>query len=318
MSPEDPGGSDIEEVMDSLELTSVEELVRRHTPELIPESDPAIRVLVPVAFVLLTGTIALTLLSAIGMQSPWPLVLAAFAGVAGGGGMAWTMRRDHQEQVRRFSQDLKDSPWRFYEAVAQKFAAEVERQRARTVGPHSEWGRARQSLESAAQEADRSVAYWTQRLASEPDSDIARTQLAAATRLRDKFQTALSGLDQRARLLISFFNDCEARVAVLQSTKRDYEEIRKLEALADQSDEVVARAAETLHSIGSSFVSEALRVGNALGGLERIGLANLAGAVSVDQLEALADRIVESAERDRTELERVAGSIGSVSATEYR
>jgi hypothetical protein len=297
------------EDMDSLELTSVEDLVRRHTPELIPASEPEIRFFVPVAFFLLTGTIALTLLSAMGFQPPLPLMFAGITGVAGGGGMAWMMRRDQQAQVRRFASDLKDSPWKFYEAVALKFAAEVERQRARTIGPSSEWGRARLSLESAAQEADRSVAYWTQRLAKERGSDIAQTQLAAATRLRDKFHTALSGLDERARLLVSFFNDCEARVAVLQSTKRDYEEIRKLEALADQSDELVTHAEETLVSIGASFVSEALKVGNALGGLERIGLANLAGEVSVDHLEALADRIVESAERDRSALERVAGSI---------
>lgn len=297
------------EDLDSLELTSVEDLVRRHTPELIPDSDPVIRVFIPVAFFLLAATVTVTLVSAIGIQSPLALMLAGIAGGAGGGGIGWHMRRDHQAQLRRFSSDLKDSPWKFYEAVALKFAAEVERQRARTIGPTSEWGRARLSLESAAQEADRSVAYWTQRLAKERDSDIAQTQLAAATRLRDKFHTALSGLDQRARLLVGFFNDCEARVAVLQNTKRDYEEIRKLEALADQSDEVVTHAEETLVSIGASFVSEALRVGNALGGLERIGLANLAGEVSVDQLEALADRIVESAERDRSALERVAGSI---------
>ena len=144
---------------------------------------------------------------------------------------------------------------------------------------------------------------------TEPGNDIAQTQLTAATHLRDKFTTALSGLDQRARLLVSFFNDCEARIAVLQSTKRDFEEIRKLDRLADGSDEIVTNAQETLISIGNSFVSEALRVANALGGLERAGLVNLAGGVSVDQLETLADRIVESAERDRTALEQVARTI---------
>ena len=296
--------------MDSLEPTSVEDLVRLHTPDLIPQSDPAIRLFVPVAFFLLTGTIVVTTLAAIGGQAAtMALSLAGIAGVLGGGGIGWLMHRDHQAQLRRFSSDLKDSPWKFYEAVALKFAAEVERQRARTIGPSSEWGRARLSLEGAAQEADRSVAYWTQRLSTEPGSDIANTQLAAATKLRDKFHTALSGLDQRARLLVTFFNDCEARVAVLQSTKRDYEEIRKLEALADRSDDVVTHAEETLVSIGAGFVSEAIRVGNALGGLERMGLVNLAGEVPVDQIEALADRILESDERDRSALERVAGSI---------
>jgi hypothetical protein len=294
--------------MESLELTTVEDLIRRHTPELIPQSDPDLRVIVPAAFFILTGALALPVLAAFGIQAPAvALTAASIAGLAGGGGISWLMRREHRDQERRFARNLKDSPWIFYEAVALKFAAEVERQRARTIGPESEWGRARQSLESAAHEADRSVAYWTQRLSTEPD--IARTQLEAATRLQAKFTTALSGLDQRARLLVSFFNDCEARVAVLRSTKRDFEEIRKLEALAERSDEVVTHAEGTLASIGASFVSEALRVANALGGLERIGLANLAGEVPVDQLEALADRILESADRDRSALERVTGSI---------
>jgi hypothetical protein len=291
--------------MESLEPTTVEDLVRRHAPDLIPQSDRGIRLFVQFAGFMLIATISVTTLGAIGAHpSGWgPIVL----GLAGALGIGWAMRREHEAKVRLFSKQLQESPWIFYEAVASKFAAEVEVQRARTIGPDSEWGRARLSLESAAQEAERSVAYWTQRLSS--DREIATTQLAAATRLRDKFHAALLGLDQRAHLLVTFFNECEARVAVLHGTKRDYEEIRKLEALAARSDDVVTHAEATLTSIGASFVSEALRVGKALGGLERIGLTQLAGEVPVDQIEALADRIVESAAKDRNALERMAGSI---------
>ena len=241
--------------MDSLEPTTVEDLVRRHAPQLIPRSDPGIRVAVQGVFFLLTATVTVAVLGAIGIHAPAvALTLAGISGVAAAGGIGWQMRRDHQAQVDRFSSALENAPWTLYEAVALKFVAEIERQRARTIGPESEWGRARLTLESAAQEADRSVAYWTQRLAFEPDG-IAREQLKAANRLRDKFRTALSGLDQRARLLVAFFNDCEARIAVLQNTKRDYEEITKLEALTDRSDEVVSNAEATLASIGAGFVS---------------------------------------------------------------
>lgn len=290
--------------MESLEPTTVEELVRRHTPDLVPHTGPGISFLVIMSYIV-TWTLAVTMFAAAGVSNPWSITLASVAGLPAAVGAGWIARR----QVRRFAKQLKESPWLFYDAVAARFAGEVERQRARAIGPESEWGRARLSLEGAAQEADRSVAYWTQRLAKEPGSDIATTQLAAARRLRDKFHSALSGLDERARVLVTFFNDCEARVAVLQSTKRDYEEIRKLEGLADRSDDVVSHAEATLASIGASFVSEALRVANALGGLERIGLAHLAGEVPLDQIESLADRIVESTERDRTALERVADSI---------
>ena len=300
--------------MDSIDLTNAEELVRRHTPELVPRADPANRSIARITIGLLTAVgavpVVLLTLAAVGMQSlPLSLLLTSIAAVAGAVVGDRRYLHEHEEQLRLFSKQLKESPWKFYEAIALKFAAEIERQRARTIGPDTEWGRARLRLESAGQEADRSVAYWTQRLAMEPGNEIARTQLTAATQLRAKFYMALTGLDQRARLLVAFFNDCEARVAVLQSAKRDFEEIRKLDRLADGSDEIVTHAEETLASIGTGFVSEALRVGNALGGLERVGLVNLAGVVSVDHLEALADRIVESADRDRTTLERVTRSI---------
>ena len=299
--------------MDSLEPTSAEDLVRLHTPELIPQADEEAWIIAQFATFLLAATsafpILLYALGRIGIhEAGLTVMLAGIAGVAAAAGIGRYFRRDYQNQLRRFSTEVRDSPWKVYEAVALKFAREIERQRARTIGPNSEWGQARLRLESAAQEADRSVAYWIQRLSTELGNDIAKTQLAAATQLRDKFLAALSGLDQRARLLVSFFNDCEARIAVLHSTKRDFEEIRKLDLLAGRSDEIVTHAQETLASIGTSFVSEALRVANALGGLERIGLVNLAGQVSVDQLEILAERIVESAERDRTALEHVTRS----------
>jgi hypothetical protein len=299
--------------MDSLELTTVEDLVRQHTPELIPQPEEH-QFLVQFAVFMLVATVAFPMiflgLSTIAVTAPVAaLIPASIAGAAGAISVRWFSRRDYQAQLQRFSNDLKDSPWKFYEAVALKFAAEIERQRARTLGPDTEWGRARLRLERATQEADRSVAYWTQRLSTEPSSDIAQTQLKAATRLRDKFNTALSDLDQRARTLVAFFNDCEARMAVLQNTKRDFEEIRKLDRLADGSDEIVTDARETLASIGTTFISEALRVGNALGGLERIGLVSLAGAVSVDHLETLADRILESSDRDRAALEQVTRAI---------
>jgi hypothetical protein len=301
-------------VMELLEPTTAEELVRQFTPELIPQPEIEFRIISQIGSFMLCATAAFPLFfyafTTLGIQTQlWPIILSSITGVGGAVSVTRWSRRDYEEQLRHFSKELRDSPWKFYEAVARKFESEIQRQRARTIGPDSEWGRARLRLESAAQEAERSVAYWTQRLSLEPNNDIAQTQITAATQLRDKFRSALSGLDERARLLVSFFNDCEARVAVLQSTKRDYDEIRKLDRLADGSDEIVIRAQETLASISTSFVSEALRVASALGGLERVGLINLAGEATVDQIETLADRIAESAERDRTALEQLPRSV---------
>jgi hypothetical protein len=296
--------------MNAIDLSTVEALVRQHAPDIVPETNPSSRVFAQVAVGLFTCLFTTLGLAAAGMDDARAIFfLTSIAGIGSGLGAGWFVRRANDKDQRRFSNQLKDSPWLFYDAVSAKFSSEIERQRSRTIGPNSEWGRARLSLESAAQDAERSVAYWTKRLSSERDHALAQTQLATATRLRDKFYSALAGLDQRARLLVTFFNECEARIAVLQSTKRDYEEVRKLDVLADRSDEIVTHAEDTLASIGASFVAEALRVGNALGGLERAGLVNLAAAVPVEHLEALADRIVESSRRDQTALESVTTGI---------
>jgi hypothetical protein len=212
--------------MGSLELTTGEELIRQHAPELIPQLDPEMRVAVQF------GTLSLT-----GMLTFWAVQLAHLSlaplltlGLTSAAAVTATifadrkLRRSHQHTVTQFFDDLKNSPWKFYETVAAKFAAEIERQRARTLGPDSEWGRARRPLENASQETDRSVAYWTQRLAMDPANQLAQQHLTTALQLRDKFREALTELDTRSQVLVTFFNECEARLAVLQYSRRDLEE----------------------------------------------------------------------------------------------
>jgi hypothetical protein len=290
--------------MELLEPTTVEDLVSVHAPELIPRRDPVVRGVMMVLVFALSATIGIPISTALSLPAGAAALLAAFTGAVAAAGVDWSMRRDHHAAMARFQERMRDSPWLIYDAVASKFLGEIDHQRARTIGPESEWGQARSKLEGAAHEASRSVAYWHQRTSVQPD-EFSRDHLAAAARLEAKFKAALSGLDQRAETLVAFFNECEARVAVLQSTKRDFEEIKKLERLSDSSEELVANAENTLVAIASNFASEALRVGTALGGLERVGLTSLAGEASIDHLEAFADRVVEGAARDREALERV-------------
>lgn len=68
---------------------------------------------------------------------------------------------------------------------------------------------------------------------------------------------------------------------------------------------IVTDARRTLGAIGSTFLSEAIRVGNALGGIERVGLLNMADGISVDRIETLADRILESSQREQEMLDRL-------------
>jgi hypothetical protein len=296
--------------VDSEELVSVEDLVVQYAPELIPPLKRQLRVDAYItAFVLAAFGTYVSIFAVIegsgGVAGPW--ILALTGGWLGLGGLLAErfVQHRYRKDYARFQRDLQQSPWKVYDLVASKFAEEIERQRARTLGPQSEWGRARQPLEHAAQEAARSVAYWQQRAAMEPDNVLPREQLQTAEQLRGKFDKALTELDARAHVLVSFFNQCEAKVAVLQYAKRDYDESRKLGALSARADEVVAHANETLARIGTGFLQEAIRVGTALGGLERVGILSQAANTPVDQIESLADRILESSFQERATLERL-------------
>jgi hypothetical protein len=291
--------------MEELELTTTEGLVRRYASELIPHKNDA-RLATHTVAVLGSVTLALSLLSVLELVGPRIMLLVMSAFVVPGALLAELFaRRRYQTELRQFYDDLRASPWRLYEAVATKFGHEIERQRARTLGPDSDWGQARRPLEAAARETARSVAYWEQRCTMDPGNDVARQQRETALRLRDKFQQALAQLDARAQVLVTFFDECEARLAVLQFAKRDYEEVTRLGALSERADDIVAEARATLSGIGRSFLSEAIRVGNALGGIERVGLLGLADSVSVDRIETLADRILESSLHERDMLERL-------------
>ncbi|MEX2285158.1 MAG: hypothetical protein WEE89_21910 [Gemmatimonadota bacterium] len=300
--------------MDAEDVTTAEELVRRYAPELIPELKREIRIDAHVTAFVLSAMVSywvLALVVGTGGDLSQPLTFILPAGITAAGAYIAerAVRRRHQSKSTAFSRELSDSPWRIYGIVASKFALEIERQRARTLGPESEWGCARRPLENAAQEADRSVAYWQQRAAMDSSNPLARQQHETAEALRRKFQGALAELDARAQVLLSFFNECEARVAVLQYAKRDVEETRKLGSLSERADDIVAIAGITLAGIGTAFLTEAIRVGNALGGLERVGILNAAETVPVDQIELLADRILESSVRERSALERLAKEV---------
>src|SRR5262245_33728593 len=158
------------------ELTSVDDLVREYAVELTPRINEEQRLLAYSSTFTAAFLAALVVLLLIGPGlAPMftLLVAAAFAG-AGIGAGEWIVRRNHRGARRRLVSTLTDNPTSFYNAVMQKFALEIERQRANTLGSNSKWGRAREPLARAAQEAARSVAYWKQRLATDPGNQVAQ------------------------------------------------------------------------------------------------------------------------------------------------
>jgi hypothetical protein len=192
----------------------------------------------------------------------------------------------------------------------------------------------------AKDEANRAVAYWTQRVAEESapwggaaapepaanpesaakpesaanpglvaDPGFAQSQLALARGLEDKFGRATAEIDARAEALRAFFNRCEVKLGTLESRRRDHEESERLARLSSEADVEIARARNSLEMIGHEFLNEALAVASAIGGLQRLQLLDAAGRVGIDQLETVADRIVEASASDREAIDELERSL---------
>ena len=187
--------------------------------------------------------------------------------------------------------------------AAREFRLQIGKHRARTLGEDSEWGMARTALAGAADEAQRSVAYWEARVRQEPDNQLAAGQSRTASDLDGKLRSALAKLDARADTLLRFYNDCDARLSLMDRYNQDMEETRRLEELSGRTDVVIAGADDTLLAIGEQFVREAQAVGRALGGLARVQIKSLAGDAPLDNIEYLADRIIESSDDERRAVE---------------
>ena len=192
---------------------------------------------------------------------------------------------------------------RVHDFAVREFRQQVEQHRARTLGTSSEWGAARSSLAEAAHEAQRSVAYWEARVQQEPENELATGQSRTAAGLEEKLHRALAKLDKQAETLLKFYNDCDAKLALMDRYSRDMEETRRLEELSGRTDIAIAGAEDTLLTIGAQFVREAQAVGRALGGLSRVQIKSLAGDAPLDNIEYLADRIIESSDAERQAVE---------------
>ena len=235
------------------------------------------------------------------------LGVAALVWVLNGLGKAYPARRKRSEIHATVHRGIaaygNAEPWavlRVHEFAVTEFRERIQVHRERTLGRGSEWGRARSELAEAADEAQRSAAYWRERLRGEPESDLARTQSPIADRLEAKLAEALEKLDLRAAALRKFYNDCDARLAVMDRCNRDLEESRRLEELSGRADVVIAQAEGLIQTIAQQFVAEARTIAEALGGVATVGIKSLAGEAPMDNIEYFADHIIESSDRERS------------------
>ena len=260
---------------------------------------------------------------------PLVIVGSCYAGVVTGGpglfgvlgvaALAWVLNglrktyptRRKRSAILKLAEDgiaayQRAEPWavlQVHEFAVTEFRERIQIHRERTLGRGSEWGRARSELAQAADDAQRSAAYWRERLRGEPGSDLARTQSPIADRLEAKLAEALEKLDLRAAALRKFYNDCDARLAVMDRCNRDLEESRRLEELSGRADVVIAQAEGMIQTIAQQFVAEARTIAEALGGVATVGIKSLAGEAPMDNIEYFADHIIESSDRERSAIE---------------
>lgn len=248
------------------------------------------------------------------------LLFGLVLGLGGGPGLLWasgTMvllrflppRLRVASRLKAYRDGRPEAVLDVYRFAADEFRAEIRRHRTRTLGSESEWAAARSALARASDEAERSVGYWRNRLRQEPSDPVIARQSRAATELNAKLRSALGKLDARADVLRKFFNECEAKVAVMDRHNRDIEESRRLDRLSGTADIVIAEAETTLTAIGASFLREARKVGEVLGDFERLQLKTLAGETSLDDIEVLADRINEASESNYATVEKLSRAI---------
>lgn len=235
--------------------------------------------------------------------SPGLLAVLVAAGAAILGGSRLFLRIRVSRAFAAFRAGDPIAVRKVHRFAAREFRVQIGRHRARTLGADSEWGMARAALAEAADEAQRSVAYWKARVKQEPDNRLAAGQSKTATELDDKLRSALAKLDARADTLLRFYNECDARLTLMDRYNQDMEETRRLEELSGRTDVAIAGAEDTLLAIGEQFVREAQAVGRALGGLSRVQIKSLAGDAPLDNIEYLADRIIESSDAERRAVE---------------
>ena len=198
-----------------------------------------------------------------------------------------------------------------YSFAVDHFRKQIQSHRARTIGTDSEWGKAREKLASTLDECRQQVAYWRLRLEADEGNQMARRQYAVSAGLEAKMNRALRKLDGRADVLLKFYSECEARVAALDHCNQDIAKTRQLESLSDRADFAIAEAEGTLAGIGQQFAREAEMVWRAMAGLGEVQAFALASETSIDDMDFLADRVIERSERDEKTIRDLEDSLSA-------
>jgi hypothetical protein len=289
---------------DTFDASAPDSIVEAFAPELRPSRPSTVALVLAWLVLLLLGG-GLLIGPAVSNSAPVLLLVVALSTVVG-----WISAETlFRVRTRSFERTLEERPYEVYEQVADKFRDEIGRKRERLLGADSEWQESRADLRRAIQEAEGSLTYWTDRWLEDPRSEVAMSHRETATTLRTKLQRALTELEKRELALLTFFQQCEARISLIERSRRDHEETERLALLSRRTDGLIVDATLAIEEIGREFVDGAIRVGQALGALDRLQLKHSAGAVDTDDIEKVADRIIAAAGEEERSLSRLVATL---------
>ena len=157
---------------DDLDLSSVEDVVAAFAPEFKPERWPWTDVTLSMIFLGLGATVGV-----MAFPISFAAAVAAFLTVSS---PAWLVLYNNHIPVQAYQKQLNETPGVLFDEIAWKFKREIKAHRRKVLGPDSVWERARAPLVSAKDEANRSAAYWLQRLREDDTNEAARAQMHSA------------------------------------------------------------------------------------------------------------------------------------------
>lgn len=215
------------------------------------------------------------------------------------------VRRFVRRRVAEYQAGDADAVSAVHEVGLEQLNKLVEtHQASRTIGPDSEWSRARALLATALDEVEGTIAQWEERSADEPDSELPFRQLRTLRKLEAKLCAGLREVDDRADVLRQFYQRLEAKLVLMDRGNADLTRVRRLRELSGKAGPFTETQG-TVEMLAQRFLAEAKDILHALGSVDRSQLGIRAGFASYDNVELLADKIHEASERDRSAVRQV-------------
>jgi hypothetical protein len=293
------------------ELNSLEEVIERYAPELVPKkldlvesllaafrTDTFPAALVMILVVSMFGAMANPYISTLGMFMMITFKIMSYMGIVAwslGSLIIWSTSSDERKS---FESDLFSNPMRLQQKLVELYRSKIESWKISVLGDKSDIAKTRSALNIAHQEAITVAAYWRERQKSGDETGLVSEQLELAEMYVQKFQDALASNDRRMESLRTLISKYEARLSILARGPSDHEYSLRLAKLGADGSDLIAKAEQAVRKLAYDCVHDMARFAGAIGGFERLQIKESAARLPLDKIEVVADKILASANED--------------------